>query len=93
MCWELEWRHKVLVLTEGANSCAGNVGFEGRQETSLMFLSKLELKSSHRGCLSEFEQNNYVWGVLQNPRRLKVCGFFRIEGSKCLGFWVCSHKY
>ena len=69
--WDLEWRPRVLDLKEEANIYAWNAGFEGRKETSLMFLSKLESKSSHRGCLSEFEQNNYVWGVIQNRRRLK----------------------
>ena len=62
--WDLEWRPRVLDLKEGANSCAWNAGFEGRKETSLMFLSKLDSKDTEE----------YL--------------FFRIEGSKCLGFWV-----
>ena len=44
--WDLEWRPRVLDLKEGANNCAGNAGFEGRKETSLVFLSKLDSKDT-----------------------------------------------
>ena len=44
--WYLEWGPKTLDSKEGANNCAGNAGFEGRKETSLMFLSKLDSKDT-----------------------------------------------
>ena len=44
--WDLEWRPKMLDSKERANRCAWNAGFEGRKETSLMFLSKLDSKDT-----------------------------------------------
>ena len=44
--WDLEWRPRVRDLKEGANICAWNAGFEGRKETSLMFLSRLDSKDT-----------------------------------------------
>ena len=58
--WDLEWRPKVLDLKEGANSCAGNAGFEGRKETSLMFLSKLDSKDTEEYLFFRIEGSEYV---------------------------------
>ena len=80
--WDLEWRSKVLDLTEGANSCAWTAGFEGRKETSLMFLSKLDSKDTGEYLFFIIEGNKCLgfWvlisQVLMNLRIL-LC-FLRI---------------
>ena len=58
--WDLEWRPKVLDLKEGANSCAWNAGFEGRKETSLMFLSRLYSKDTEEYLFFRIEGSKYV---------------------------------
>ena len=58
--WNLEWRPRVLDLKEGANSCAWNAGFEGRKETSLMFLSKLNSKDTEEYLFFRIEGSKYV---------------------------------
>ena len=58
--WDLEWRPRVLDLKEGANSCAWNDGFEGRKETSLMFLSKLDSKDTEEYLFFRIEGSKYV---------------------------------
>ena len=58
--WDLEWRSKVLDLKEGANSCAWTAGFEGRKETSLMFLSKLDSKDTEEYLFFRIEGSKYV---------------------------------
>ena len=97
--WDLEWGAKMLDSKEGANSCAGNAGFEGRKETSLMFLSKLESKSSHRGfalgskgCHSRL--SFWVWtkrlcaGCSSESKETEVCGFFRIKIGERFWFFL-----